>query len=268
MSWIYRINRLSRSEKEGLYRTLIPPSLYHRFGIDPLSLCNEKGNKVVRFFCPPGDRTCLVEIKLEGMEDPLYSIQLSDTSDLTQIDWDFVIVNDPASPSFRTDVDEEGRDTLFGWASRNIAEEKKAMEEGLFPGQVRKGLGLTREVIHVLEIFCQVLDIKSIRLEALFYHNAITYERYGFSYFTGYRQMKRIHELFQPGGKLSDRLDQSTPFYSPDLAQTVRGRSWAIHNGILTEIDDDLLDEGWVSPVMYRMVGKPRGMITFPDPIY
>ena len=268
MSWIYRINRLSRSEKEGLYRTLIPPSLYHRFGIDPLSLCNEKGNKVVRFFCPPGDRTCLVEIKLEGMEDPLYSIQLSDTSDLTQIDWDFVIVNDPASPSFRTDVDEEGRDTLFGWASRNIAEEIKAMEAGLFPGQVRKGLGLTREVIHVLEIFCQVLDIKSIRLEALFYHNAITYERYGFSYFTGYRQMKRIHELFQPGGKLSDRLDQSTSFYSPDLAQTVRGRSWAIHNGILTEIDDDLLDEGWVSPVMYRMVGKPRGMITFPDPIY
>jgi len=34
------------------------------------------------------------------------------------------------------------------------------------------------------------------------------------------------------------------------------------------EVDDDLLDEGWVSPVMYRMVGKPRGMVTFPDPVY
>jgi hypothetical protein len=223
---------------------------------------------MVRFFCPPGDRTCLVEIKLEAMGEPLYSIQLSDSNDLTQVDWDFVIVNDPASPSFRTDVDEDGRDTLFGWASRNIKEEEKAMAAGLFPGQVREGLGLTREVIHVLEIFCQVLDIKSIRLEALFYHNAITYERHGFSYFTGYRQMKRIHELFQPGEKLFDKLDQSTPFYNPDLAQTVRGRSWAIHNGILTEIDDDLFDEGWVSPVMYRMVGKPRGMITFPDPTY
>jgi hypothetical protein len=268
MSWIYRINRLSRLEKEGIYRILIPPSLYHRFGIDPLFLTNEKGDKVVRFFCPPGDRTCLVEIKLEGMKDPLYSIQLSDTTDVTQIDWDFVVVNDPASPSFKTDVDAEGRDTLFGWASRNIEEEEKAMEAGLFPGQVRKGLGLTREVIQVLEFFCEFLGIKSIRLEALFYHNAITYERYGFSYFSRYREMKRIHELFLPGRSLFNKLDQRSTFYNPGLAQTIRGRSWAIHNGILTEIDDNLLEEGWVSPVMYRMVGKPRSMITFPDPIY
>ncbi len=268
MPWIQRISRLSRFEKEGLYRILIPPSLYHRFGINPLSLCDEKDNRVVRFFCPRGDSTCLVEIKLGVMEDPLYSIQLSDTNDMTQIDWDFIIVNDPASPKFDTHTDQEGRDTLFGWASRNIAEEERAMETGLFPGQARKGLGLTREAIYVLEFFCQILDIKSIRLEALFYHNAITYERLGFSYFTWYRQMKRIHELFQPGGKLFDKLDESTPFYRPEFAHTVRGRSWAIHSGILSEIDDDLLDEGWVSPVMYRMVGRPRGMVTFPDPVY
>lgn len=268
MSWIHRISRLSRSEKEGLYRVLIPPSLYHGFGIDPLSLCNEKGEKVVRFFSPRGDRTCLVEIKLSGQEDPLYSIQLSDTNDFTQIDWDFLIVNDPAAPKFNTNVDQEGVDTLFGWASRNLPEEEKAMEAGLFPGQVRKGLGLTREVIHVLEFFCRIFDIKSIRLESLFYHNAITYERHDFSYFDGYALMKRIHEQFQPGGKLFNKLDDSTPFRKPEFAHTVRGRSWAIHDGILTEIDDDLLDEGWDSPVMYRMVGKPRGMITFPDPVY
>ena len=268
MPWIHRISSLSHSSKEGLYRTLIPPSLYHGFGIDPLSLCNEKGERVVRFFSPRGDRTCLVEIKLSGQEDPLYSIQLSDTNDFTQIVWDFLIVNDPAAPKFNTNVDQEGVDTLFGWASRNLPEEEKAMEAGLFPGQVRKGLGLTREVIHVLEFFCRIFDIKSIRLESLFYHNAITYERHDFSYFDGYAQMKRIHEQFQPGGKLFNRLDGSTPFRKPEFAHTVRGRSWAIHDGILTEIDDDLLDEGWDSPVMYRMVGKPRGMITFPDPVY
>ncbi|MBW2118369.1 MAG: hypothetical protein JRH09_10680 [Deltaproteobacteria bacterium] len=268
MSWIYRISRLSRSEKEGLYRILIPPSLYHRFGIDPLSLCNEKGDQVVRFFSPPGDRTCLVEIKLRGQEDPLYSIQLTDTNDFTQIDWDFVIVNDPDSPKFNTHIDEEGTDTLFGWASRNLAEEERAMEAGLFPGQIGKGLGLTRDVINVLEFFCRIFDIKSIRLEALFYHNAITYERFGFSYFDGFKQMKRIHDLFQPGGKLFDKLNGSTPFRKPEFAHTVRGRSWAIHDGILTEIDDDLLEDGWESPVMYRMVEKPRGMITFPDPVY
>ncbi|MBW1707375.1 MAG: hypothetical protein JRJ86_19815 [Deltaproteobacteria bacterium] len=268
MSWIYRISRLSRSEKEGLYRILIPPSLYHRFGIDPLSLCNEKGDQVVRFFSPPGDRTCLVEIKLRGQEDPLYSIQLTDTNDFTQIDWDFVIVNDPDSPKFNTHIDEEGTDTLFGWASRNLAEEERAMEAGLFPGQIGKGLGLTRDVINVLEFFCRIFDIKSIRLEALFYHNAITYERFGFSYFDGFKQMKRIHDLFQPGGKLFDKLNGSTPFRKPEFAHTVRGRSWAIHDGILTEIDDDLLEDGWESPVMYRMVEKPRSMITFPDPVY
>ena len=268
MPWIQRISRLSPSEKEGICRILIPPSVYNRFRIDPLALCDEKGEKVVRFFCPRGDRTCLAEVKLTGLEHVLYSIQLTDLTDFTQIEWDFLVVNDPASPSFNTHIDHEGRDTLFGWASRNIAEEEKAVEAGLFPGQVSKGLGLTREAIIVLEFFCRIFDIKSIRLEALFYHNAITYERHGFSYFSEYAHMKRIHELFQPGEALFNKLDNSTPFRRPEFAHTVRGRSWAIHDGILEDIDDDVLDEGWVSPVMYRMVGKPRGMITFPDPVY
>jgi hypothetical protein len=268
MSWIRRISRLSRAEKEGIYRGLIPPSLYHPFGIDPLSLCNQRGDRVVRFFSPQGDSTCLVEVKLTGQEEPLYSIQLTDSGDFTQIDWDFLVVNDPDSPRFNTNMDPEGTDTLFGWASRNLPEEERALAAGLFPGQVRKGMGLTREVIGLLEFFCRVFDIKSIRLEALFYHNAITYERHGFSYFSGYAQMKRIHELFQPGGALFRKLDGQSPFRCPDFAETVRGRSWAIHDGILLEIDDDLLDEGWESPMMYRMVGEPRGMITFPNPTY
>jgi hypothetical protein len=80
--------------------------------------------------------------------------------------------------------------------------------------------------------------------------------------------MKRIHELFQPGKALFNKLDNSTPFRKPEFAHTVRGRSWAIHDSILADIEDDVLDEGWASPVMYRMVGKPRGMVTFPDPVY
>ena len=268
MAWIQWISRLDQTRKEDFYRIIIPPSLYHGFGISPLSFCDRKGLKVVRFFCPEGDRTCLVEIKIEGMEDPLYSIQLSDTTDPVMIEWDFLIVNDPASQKFNTHIDEEGRDTMFGWASRNIREEVKAMETGYFPGQVRKGLCLTREVVRVLDFFCLLLDIKSIRLEALFYHNAVTYERQGFGYFKGYKQMKKIHELFQPGGELFKKLDCSTPFRKPEFARTVRGRSWAIHDGILREIDDDLFEDGWASPVMYRMVEKPRAMTTFPDPVY
>jgi acetoin utilization protein AcuC len=165
-------------------------------------------------------------------------------------------------------VDKDGKDTLFGWASRNIEEEQKAMEAGYFPGQSRKGLHLTREVISVMDVFCRILDIKSIRLEALFYHNAITYERNGYGYFRGYKRMKRINELFQPGGALFKKLDNSTPFRRPEFAQSVRGRSWAIHDGIIKDIADDLLEGSWVSPVMYRMVEKPESMITFPDPQY
>lgn len=268
MSWLQRINRLSQTEKEGLYRILIPPSLYHRFFIDPLSFCEKSGQKAIRFFCPKGDMTAFVEVKLPDVEDPVFSIQVTDSGDITQIELEFVIANHPDPPKFNVHIDDQGRDTLFGWASRNMAEEIKAMEAGLFPGQVRKGLGLTREVIMVLEFFCRIFDKKTIRLEALFYHNAITYERYGFAYFGGFHQMKRIHDLFQPGGKLFEKLDNSTPFRRPEFASNVRGRSWAIHDGILLDIDDEVLDQGWVSPAMYRMVGNPRGMITFPNPIY
>lgn len=268
MSCIYRISRLSQFQKEGILRFLIPPSIYHRFRIDPLSFCDETGQKIVKFFCPPGDRTCLVEIKLKGTDDPLYSIQVSDTSDATQIDWDFFIVNDPDSEKYNTNVDENGQDTLFGWASRVLDEEQKALEAGLFPGQSAKGLGLTHEVIYCLENFCRIFDIKSIRLEALFYHNAITYERFGFSYFSEYKLLKKIHEHFQPDGELYKLLDESTPFRRSEFAQTIGGRSWAIHDGILMDADDEILCEGWASPVMYRMVGKERSMVTFPDPRY
>jgi hypothetical protein len=142
------------------------------------------------------------------------------------------------------------------------------MEAGYFPGQSYKGMGLTREAMQGLDFFCRIFGIKSIRLEALFYHNAITYERLGFSYFDGYKQMKQIHELFQPGKKLFQKLDNSTPFRKPEFAHIVRGRSWAIHDGILNDLDDDLLEDGWVSPAMYRMVENPRAMVTFPDPVY
>ncbi len=268
MAWIQRISLLSRPEKEGLYRVLLPPSLYDRFGVDPLSFTDSRGEKVVRFFSPEKDRTCLVEMKLPLMEEPVYSIQLSETVDATQIELDFVIINDPNSPKFNTHVDEHGRDTLFGWAGRNIPEEIKALEAGYFPGQVRGGLKMTAEMLQSLEFFCRMLSLRSIRLDALFYHNAITYERYGFSYFEGYAQMKRIHELFQPGRALYEKLDGSTPFRRPEFAGSVRGRSWAIHDGILLDVKDDLLDEGWASPVMYKMIGKPRAMVTFPDPVY
>ncbi len=269
MPWIQRINQMSQSEKEGLYRLLIAPSLFKRFQINPLTFTNYEGKRVVRFYCPEKEETVMIEVKraLED-QDPIYSIQVSDTMDFTQVDWDFMIVNDPDSERFNIDIDAEGRDTLWGRASRNLAEEERALNNGLTPGQVRKGLRLTREIIAGLQHFARILDIKTIALEALFYHNAIVYERCGFTYFEGFKRMQRIQQAFQPGGALFQKLDGSTPFRQPGFDRTVRGRSWAIHDGVIGEIVDDILEEGWSSPKMYLMVGKSRSVSTFPDAVY
>jgi len=269
MPWLKRINSMSQSEKEGLYRLLIPPSLFKRFQINPLTFTNFEGNRLVRFYCPEREETVMIEVKRKLDDpDPIYSIQASDGPDYTQVNWDFLIVNDPDSERFNIDMDEQGRDTMWGRASRNLPEEIKALQAGMSPGQVRKGLGMTREVIAGLEYFARILDIKTISLEALFYHNAIVYERCGFTYFEGFKRMTRIHQAFQPGGKLSKLLNGSTPFRQPGFDKTIRGRSWAIHDGVVSEIDDDVLDEGWYSPKMYLLVGQPRTTTTFPDAVY
>jgi hypothetical protein len=127
---------------------------------------------------------------------------------------------------------------------------------------------LTREIIAGLEHFARLLDIKTIALEALFYHNAIVYERCGFSYFEGLKRMQRIHQAFQDGGDLFKKLNGDSPFRQPGFENTVRGRSWSIHDGVISEIDDGILEEGWFSPKMYLMVGKPREVGTFPGAGY
>ena len=266
MSWIYKINALSEAEKQGLYRLLIPPSLFPRYGINPLDFRDYNGVLCCRFYCPPRDHTTLIEVKRSPRdEDCLFSFQVSDTADRLKLNWDFIIVNDVDAERFATDVDGQGRDTLFGSATRNLEEERRAMEAGLFPGQVRRGLRVLREFVGGLIHFATLLDVRTIGLEALYYHNAIVYERYGFAYFQGYKRMKRIDELFREGGALARRMDGSTPFRRPGAEKTVHGRSWAIHDGILEGLEDDILDESWTSPEMYLMIGKPRGLQTFPD---
>jgi hypothetical protein len=48
------------------------------------------------------------------------------------------------------------------------------------------------------------------------------------------------------------------------MEKTVRGRSWAIYDGIFAEAFDD----EWESPKMYKMIGKDHKINTFPDQIY
>lgn len=268
MGWILDINNSRNDVKEGMYRALIPPSLFHRFQINPLSFENAEGKRQVRFYCPPRDRTTLIEMKLDVADkDCIFSFQVADTVDRIKINWDFIIVADPFAERFDTDIDSEGRDTLFGTAQRNIEEEIRAMEAGLWPGQTRQGLGVMNEFMTCLTHFCRMMGIKTVGLEALFYHNAIMYEKMGFTYLDGFKRMSRINKLLEPDGKLRALMNGSTPFRKPEMADTVWGRSWAIHDRILDELPDDPILEGeWTSPELYIMVDKPRSSQTFPNP--
>jgi hypothetical protein len=134
------------------------------------------------------------------------------------------------------------------------------MEAGLAPGQVRRGLRLSRKILPLFEDFVQRLGHEYYLLEPLAYHNAIIFERMGFNYVQGLRKMQWIHMAFQPGGPLHEALDDSTPFRRADAWRTVRGRSWAIHDGIL--------GEPWHSIRMYSRVGQHAGVDTFPGARY
>ena len=255
-----QINELPGPTKEGIYRRLLPSQLLQEMGIDPETLCDAQGNPLVSFTCPEDSPLVEIDVRPEaGFPDPLLYLEMSDTR-LNQIEVMLLAVNDPSAERFETDRDWQGERTKFGTFRRNIPEEIRAMRAGLAPGQVRKGLRLSRVLIPLFEDFVRRLGHEYYLLEPLAYHNAILLERLGCNYVQGLRRMQWIHLGFQPGGLLHEALDGSTPFRQPDAWRTVRGRSWAIHDGIL--------GEPWHGVKMYKQVGKHAGVDTFPGGAY
>jgi hypothetical protein len=262
---IAKLNRLPREERDQLYLKLVPPSIFEDFEIDPTTLLNKHGERVVQGIFPTDDNFGCIEVKYRhGDKDCIFSCQVSFEAFMNSLHLDFLIINDPFSERYNVDVDESGRDTLFGTRSRNIPEEIRAMQGGLAPGMVRKGLHLLRKSVECLEIFISELGLRTIMNRGLFYHNAISWEKCGFTYFKGLKVMEKVDKEFRPGGLLFDRLNGSTPFRRKGAEKTVRGRSWAIYDGLYA----DVFDEDWESPVMYKRVGKDFTVNTFPDQIY
>ncbi len=256
---IREINDLPHERKCAHYATLIPLWVYSRLGIDPLVSAGGE-HPAVRFRCPSGSSS--VEISVFSATDasePAIYLHMGDTPH-AQLIVMMVVANDPDSPRFNIDVDEQGRDTQLGTRSRNIPEELRAMQAGLAPGQVRAGLRLFRAALPAFESFVSRMGHDLFFIEPLFYHNAITFERYGFAYTRGLQQMRCIHREFQPGGTLHARLDGSTPFRPPDAWRSVAGRSWAIHDGIL--------DESLGETLMHKRVGLHAGIETFPGAVW
>jgi len=262
---IAKLNRLPKEERNSIYLRLVPEAIFEMFQIDRQTLTNRFGERVVTGIFPPDENFACIEVKNRKEDnDCIFSCQVSLEAFMQSLYLDFVSINNPFSERFNVDVDEFGRETLLGAQSRNIPEEVRAMETGLAPGMVRHGLHLVKEFVKSLEAFTAHMGLKTITMGAFFYHNAILWERHGFTYFKGGKTMERIHREFQPGGLLYEKLDDSTPFRRKGMEKTVRGRSWAIYDGIFVEA----FNEEWESPKMYKMLERDLKVNTFPDQIY
>ena len=79
-----------------------------------------------------------------------------------------------------------------GYALPDLEAERASLQAGLSPGQVRRGFRLARPATTAFEQFVSSLGHELYFIEPLYYHNAIIFERYGFTYQMGKRRMEQI----------------------------------------------------------------------------
>ena len=193
---------MAEGEREKLLSVLVPRRFLELFSIDPETFRNPAGKRCVKFVCP--DKMPFFQIDLRrdpGDRDAAYFLDVSN-SPFGQMEISFVIVNDPDGERYDIDVDENGQDTYFGTARRNVPEEIRAMEAGLAPGQVRRGLRAMDELVASWDAFFDRVGHKFYFLEPLSYNSGIIYERHGFQYVTGKERMEYLDREFRPGGGL------------------------------------------------------------------
>ena len=256
MTNLSHINALPTPERDHCYLSVVPPLLCERFGLDPGAFTDPQGRPIAKVEARPGEPSIRLTIwHRDGAPDPVFFLRLAESRyGLLQIS--FIFLNDPHGPRFGVDLDDEGQVTEFGVHSRNRREEESAMRAGLAPGQIRPGLRMLGPTLDRIEALAERLGKAGLILEAFFYHNAVLYERHGFGYLAGQARMEEIHRGFSPGGRLEALLDGRTPFRRPGAGASTRGRSWAIHDGILPA--------PWWPPVMYRPIGARIDSSTAP----
>ena len=260
---IRQLNNLPDSIKKRLYRGLLPPALLTRFGIDPIQWTGADKEPMVRLQAEPESEKVLITVRSSpAPEDEYFALELADNS-LNGVELNLIVLNDPTAPRFQIDRTADGQPTMFGTLRRNLEAEGQAKTAGLAPGQVRAGLGGSQVVFAHIDAFLAMLGHRAYFLEPLTYASAWVFERRGFAYVRGHKLMDDIHRGFQPGGALYACLDDSAPFRKRDQAASVRGRAWAIHDGIL-----DAIDQRWDKIRMVKQIGRRAGVETFPQAVY
>lgn len=254
-STISGVNRLSDEEKQRVYALLIPPEIMQRFKIAG-DFRDAQGRSLLKLDCRAGSSTAEMSLYHQyDFPDPLLYGHITGTlNGLVHVL--LYVLNDPDSPRFDVDRLPDGTPTSFGTEHRHLAAEEAAMNFGLAPGQVRRGLRMLGSAIQAFELFVSSLGHELYYAEPLYYHNAIIFERYGFSYQKGGRLMQRIQQGFSEGGDLHRLLDGSTPFRQPEAANSIRLRSWALHDGIM--------GERFQGVTMYKRVGKSSSLDNCP----
>jgi len=254
-STIGGINLLPDDQKSEIYSRVIPQELLNHFNLPPVS--SQRLQALLEFKFAPGSTD--VEMRLyheQHCPDPILYGHLTDTLS-GQIHILLYILNNPDSPRYNVDIMPDGSSTRFGTLKRNLDAETAALENGLAPGQVRRGLRLLSPAILAFEKFIASLGHEMYFVEPLYYHNAVIFERYGFTYQMGRRLMERIEAGFSEAGDLHAKLDGSTPFRQHEAEHSIRLRSWAIHDGIL--------GEPFTNVTMYKRLGKSAGITTCPS---
>ena len=258
-----QINNLPPNLKRRIYRNLLSPELIARFGIHPITWKGSDGQERVGLTARSGSNTVhLWAWASNDPEDEFFRLEMSDNP-FDGIDLHLLMLNDPNSPRFKTDVDQEGRATSLSTTHRNIPEETRAMRAGLAPAQIRSSLGASKLVFDQIDVFLATLGHQAYFFEPLTYASAWIFERRGCAYVRGHQLMEEIHQEFQTGGTLYSALDGNSPLRQPDQYSSVRGRAWAIHDGIL-----EAIDTRWDNLRMIKQVGRCAGVETFPGAIY
>ena len=154
-STIGGINRLPEDEKRKIYSRVIPRKLLEHFKLPDAD--SRRLQTFLKFDYEPGSTDVEMSLFHElRFPDPILYGHLTDTMN-GQIHVLLYILNDPDSPRFNVDRMPDGQKTRFGTLVRNLEAEQAALEAGLAPGQVRKGLRMLSDAIASFENFIDSL---------------------------------------------------------------------------------------------------------------
>jgi len=162
------------------------------------------------------------------------------------------ILNDPDSARFDVDRMPDGRMTNSEHSPQPGCRAKgHGIRAGTRTGAARPAHA--GSAIQGFEQFVSSLGNDLYFAEPLYYHNAILFERYGFAYQKGMKLMGRIADGFSLDGDWCP-AGRSISFSPPEAVNSIRMRSWAIHDG--------LLGEPFTGVTMYKRIRKSSGINT------